>query len=146
MALLQIKDLTLRARETTLVDSLNLTMQAGEIVVLAGESGSGKSLTALSILRLLAPGLSASGAIRLEGRDLLALSEPEMCKLRGAQVGMVFQEPMTALNPLMTIGEQIAETVRLHRKASRAEAQLAAVEVLDRVGLASAGAVHGPKV
>ncbi len=139
MALLQIEDLTVRAGAATLIDSLSLSMSAGEILVLAGESGSGKSLTALSILRLLAPGLSASGAIRLEGRDLLTLSEPEMCKLRGAEIGMVFQEPMTALNPLMTIGEQIAETLRLHRRVSKAEARAAAAEVLGRVGLASAG-------
>ena len=139
MALLQIEHLSVRAGETTLIDDLSLSMQAGEILALAGESGSGKSLTALSVLGLLGPGLGASGVIRLSGQDLTCLSEAQMCKRRGAQIGMVFQEPMTALNPLMTIGDQIAETVRLHRKTTRAEARAAAAQALDRVGLISAG-------
>ncbi len=134
-ALLQIQGLTVRAGATPLIDGLDLTLAAGEILALVGESGSGKSLTALSILRLLSPDLAAAGVVRFDGRDLMTLDEPALCALRGAEIGMVFQEPMTALDPLMRIGDQVAETIRAHRRMPRIEARAAAAEMLARVGL-----------
>jgi len=108
-----------------------------EIVGLVGESGSGKTVTGLSVLRLLPRGVGriAGGRVDLGGRDLLALSERELRSVRGNEVAMVFQEPMTSLNPAFTIGDQIAETVRLHRGVSRRAARARAVEVLDLVGI-----------
>ena len=112
-----------------------------EIVGLVGESGSGKTVTGLSVLRLLPRGVGriAGGRVDLGGRDLLALSERELRSVRGNEVAMVFQEPMTSLNPAFTIGDQIAETVRLHRGVSRRAARARAVEVLDLVGIPHAG-------
>lgn len=108
-----------------------------EIVGLVGESGSGKTVTGLSVLRLLPRGVGriAGGRVDLGGRDLLALSDRELRSVRGNEVAMVFQEPMTSLNPAFTIGDQIAETVRLHRGVSRRAARARAVEVLDLVGI-----------
>ena len=134
-ALLQIQGLTVRAGAIPLIDGLDLTLAAGEILALVGESGSGKSLTALSILRLLSPDLTAAGVVRFDGRDLMSLDEGALCALRGADIGMVFQEPMTALDPLMRIGDQVAETIRAHRRMPRIEARAAAAEMLARVGL-----------
>ncbi|WBY03559.1 ABC transporter ATP-binding protein [Ramlibacter tataouinensis] len=113
------------------VDGLSFTVQAGETLGVVGESGCGKSVTALSILRLVPtpPGRHA-GAIRYRGIDLLALSEREMRRIRGDRISMIFQEPMTSLNPVMTVGAQIAESVRQHQGASRSEAMKRAVEML----------------
>ena len=108
---------------------------AGEILGLVGASGSGKSMTALAIMRLLPPYAELSGAVRLRGETLTGKSEDELRHVRGQDIGIVFQEPMTALNPLMCIGDQVAETVRLHRSVSLAEARRAARETLDLVGL-----------
>ena len=106
-------------------------MAAGETLCLVGESGSGKSLTALSIMRLVQPpGSIASGQIVFKGRDLLALSEREMQHVRGAEIGLVFQEPMTALNPVFTIGNQIEETLRIHGRATRPTRASKAIELL----------------
>lgn len=118
-----------------IVSSLSLTIGAGEILGLVGASGSGKSMTALSIMRLLPPAASSSGAVRLGDENLSDLSELEMQKIRGRRIGMVFQEPMTALNPLIRIGNQVAETVRLHAAVSDAAARAAAREALDMAGL-----------
>ncbi len=115
-----------------------MTAEAGEVLGVIGESGSGKSMTALAVMGLLPGGGVATGRVLLEGSDLLARSEPEMCQVRGRDIGMIFQEPMTALNPLQTIGDQVAETVWVHRRASRAEALKIARETLDRVGLPAA--------
>jgi peptide/nickel transport system ATP-binding protein len=111
-----------------------------EIVGLVGESGSGKTVTGLSVLGLLPRGVGriASGSITLDGRDLQSLSERELRRVRGNDVAMVFQEPMTSLNPAFRIGDQIAETVRLHRGGSRRAAKQRAVEVLDLVGIPDA--------
>ena len=133
--LLQIEGLRVHAGVTPLIDGLDLTLAAGEILALVGESGSGKSLTALSILRLLSEDLTASGVIRFDGRDLMTLDEGRLCALRGADIGMVFQEPMTALDPLMRIGDQVAGTIRAHRRLPRSEAGAAAADMLARVGL-----------
>src|SRR5213595_135121 len=116
------------------VDGVSFDIHAGETLGLVGESGSGKSVTALSILRLVQPpGRIAAGHIRFKGRDLLTLSESEMRAVRGADISLIFQEPMTELNPVFTIGDQIAETLLVHDRATRAEARAKAVELLDAV-------------
>ncbi|HKW46701.1 MAG TPA: ABC transporter ATP-binding protein [Gemmatimonadaceae bacterium] len=121
------------------VDGISFSIASGETVGLVGESGSGKSVTALSVLRLVrAPGrIEAGSRILFEGRDLVAMDERELRAVRGAKIAMVFQEPMTALNPVFTVGEQIAEVVRIHGKASRREAWNRAVEMLQIVGIPS---------
>jgi peptide/nickel transport system ATP-binding protein len=121
------------------VDDVSFTIAAGETLGLVGESGSGKSVTALSILRLLQPpGRIAGGSIRFKGRDLLALTEREMREVRGAGISLVFQEPMSALNPVFTIGDQIAETLLVHRRATRSEAKRRVVELLESVKMPDA--------
>ncbi|CAN7598614.1 Oligopeptide transport ATP-binding protein OppD [compost metagenome] len=113
------------------VNGVSYTVRAGQTLGVVGESGCGKSVTALSIMRLLpTPPARIRGAVRLRGTDLLQLSEREMRRIRGNRVSMIFQEPMTSLNPVLTIGRQIAETVQLHQGASRAEALRRAVEML----------------
>jgi oligopeptide/dipeptide ABC transporter ATP-binding protein len=117
------------------VDGVDLRVGKGETVALVGESGCGKSVTALSIMRLVqAPaGRIAAGRVLLEGVDLAKLPETEMRKVRGARIAMIFQEPMTSLNPVLTVGFQIAEAVRLHRNVSKREAWAEAVKMLDLV-------------
>ncbi|MCT7316696.1 ABC transporter ATP-binding protein [Ralstonia sp. CHL-2022] len=122
---------------TEAVKHVSLDLHAGERFALVGESGSGKSVTALSIMRLLADA-QYSGRILLEGRDLLAASEREMRGLRGADVAMVFQEPMTALNPLYTIGNQIVETLELHEGLDKRAAKARAIALLERTGISEA--------
>jgi peptide/nickel transport system ATP-binding protein len=119
------------------VDGVSFSIQPGETLALVGESGCGKSVTSLSIMRLIAspPGRVVSGSIRFNGRDLLALSEPDMRKVRGNEISMIFQEPMTSLNPVLTIGRQIAESLVLHRSMSRADAMARAVELLRLVNI-----------
>ncbi|MFN8571859.1 MAG: ABC transporter ATP-binding protein [Gemmatimonadaceae bacterium] len=119
------------------VDGVSFSVQPGEIVSVVGESGCGKTATALSLLRLIdAPGRIESGShIWFEGKDLLALNEEGIRQVRGQRISMVFQEPMTALNPVFTIGDQVAEVVRVHTKTSRGEAWSRAVEMLRRVGI-----------
>jgi peptide/nickel transport system ATP-binding protein len=118
------------------VDGVSFTVRPGETLALVGESGCGKSVTSLSVMRLIAsPGRIVGGAIRFEGHDLLALSEADMRKVRGNQVSMVFQEPMTSLNPVLTVGSQIAETLVLHRGLGRAEAWGRAIEMLRLVNI-----------
>ncbi|MFM9424736.1 peptide/nickel transport system ATP-binding protein [Variovorax sp. GrIS 2.14] len=113
------------------VDGVSYTVRAGQTLGVVGESGCGKSVTALSIMRLLAtPPARISGSVRLRGIDLLKLSEREMRQIRGNRISMIFQEPMTSLNPVLTIGRQIAETVQVHQKATRSEALARAVEML----------------
>jgi len=120
------------------VDDVSFDVPRGTTVALVGESGCGKSVTALSILRLIEwpPGRIQSGAIELEGRDLLQIPERAMRDIRGNVVSMIFQEPMTSLNPVYTVGWQIVEAVRLHRKKARREARARAVELLGLVGIA----------
>ncbi len=123
------------------VDGLSLTVAPGETVGVVGESGCGKSVAALSILRLVgAPGRIEPGSrILFQGRDLLSLDGRAMRAVRGNRIAMIFQEPMTALNPVFTVGDQVAEVARIHAGASRAEAWKRAVEMLDRVGIPAAG-------
>jgi peptide/nickel transport system ATP-binding protein len=122
------------------VDGVSFAIQPGETLALVGESGCGKSVTSLSIMRLIAspPGRVVSGAVRFNGSDLLRLTEPEMRKVRGNQISMIFQEPMTSLNPVLTIGRQIAETLVLHRAMSRPDAMARAVELLRLVHIPEA--------
>ncbi len=116
------------------VRGVSFGVGAGRTLGIVGESGSGKSVTALSVLRLIAaPGRITGGQVRLAGEDLLTLSEKQMRAVRGARVAMVFQDPMTALNPTLTVGEQIEETIRAHQKVSRAEARAQALSWLTRV-------------
>src|SRR5882672_588435 len=120
------------------VDGVSYTVEAGETVAVVGESGSGKSVGALSILRLIPdpPGRITAGEIIFDGRDLRRLSEAEMRQVRGRDIGMVFQEPMTSLNPVLTIGRQITETLEQHQGADRATADKRAIELLEMVGIA----------
>jgi len=122
------------------VDGVDLTVRSGETVGLVGESGCGKSVTALAVLRLVEhPGHIAHGSrVRFEGRDLLALTERDMRAVRGDHVGLVFQEPASALNPVLSIGSQVAEVVRAHQHATRSEARWRAVELLKAVGIPDA--------
>jgi peptide/nickel transport system ATP-binding protein len=123
---------------TPAVDDVSFRIAAGETLGVVGESGSGKSVTAFSILRLLqAPGRITGGTVIFEGRDLLALSEAEMRAVRGARISLIFQEPMTALNPVMRVGDQIAEALTVHGR-SRAEATARAIELLDAVKIPDA--------
>ena len=117
------------------VDDMSFSLQAGEKLAIVGESGCGKSMTALSILRLVPdpPGRIVAGSIKLDGKDLLKLSDAEMRKIRGNQISMIFQEPMTSLNPVWSIGNQISEAVMLHQNVSRHDAFDKAVEMLKLV-------------
>jgi oligopeptide/dipeptide ABC transporter ATP-binding protein len=142
VALLRIAGLTVetgpRDRPVRLVDGFDLDIASGERVALVGESGSGKSVTARAVLRL-DPELRVSGSVRLGGQELLTLPDKEMRSVRGARVGMVFQDPMSALNPLMTIGAQVAEPLRA-AGVGRAQAHHRAVELLGELGVADAAA------
>jgi oligopeptide/dipeptide ABC transporter ATP-binding protein len=120
------------------VDGVSYTVEHGETVAIVGESGSGKSVSALSIMRLIPdpPGRVVAGEVLFDGRDLLALSEAEMRLIRGRDIGMVFQEPMTSLNPVLTIGRQITEVLEQHQGANRVMAERRASELLEMVGIA----------
>ncbi len=122
------------------IEGLSLTVQAGEVLGIVGESGCGKSVTALSVMRLIPPqsGRIVQGSVSFEGRDLATLSDAEMRKIRGNQIAMVFQEPMTSLNPVHTVGAQIAEAVRIHQGLSRSAAMARAVEMLNLVRIPDA--------
>ncbi len=140
MALLEIKGLRtnikLRKSEVKAVDNVSFTIAAGETVGLVGESGCGKTMTGMSIMRLLPPGgYLAGGEILFDGRDLAKIPEDEMRKVRGNDIGMIFQDPMTSLNPCMTIGNQISESVRLHKGYSKDKATQRTLEVLELVGM-----------
>ncbi|RWP31446.1 dipeptide ABC transporter ATP-binding protein [Mesorhizobium sp.] len=138
MSLLEIEKLSLTIGGTPILRDVELSVAPGEVMGLVGESGSGKSITALTVMRLLPWAARARGRVAFDGIDILAASEDQMCALRGDDIGMVFQEPMTALNPVKTIGEQVAEGIRWHTRASRADAEDRARKMLDRVGLPSA--------
>lgn len=138
-ALLSITDLTVTFRtedgSVEAVKGIDLEVNPGEVLALVGESGSGKSVTAMAILKLLPRSATVTGSIRLSGRELLPLPEADMNAVRGAEISMVFQEPMTALNPSMRIGDQITEAILNHREVSKAEAWESAVAMLRRVGI-----------
>jgi len=140
MALLEVENLQTHFRTpdgiNRAVDGVSFEVREGETLALVGESGCGKSVTALSILRLIPePPGKIAGAIRLQGRDLLRLSDRAMRDIRGNDISMIFQEPMTSLNPVLTIGRQLGETLRLHHGISRKAAERRALEMLDLVGI-----------
>nr|HET6901492.1 ABC transporter ATP-binding protein [Ktedonobacteraceae bacterium] len=144
--LLEVKDLKLhfkvKAGSVRAVDGVSFSIKPGEKVGIVGESGCGKSVTALSIMRLIPqpPGIYAGGSILFGDQDLLDLPESGMRKVRGGQIGMIFQDPMTCLNPTMTIGKQIAEGLRIHLKLSQDQAIKRAVSLLEQVGIPDAKA------
>ncbi|HOX30987.1 MAG TPA: ABC transporter ATP-binding protein [Spirochaetales bacterium] len=139
--ILEIKDLVVHyvTDRTTVraVNGISISLERGESLGLVGETGAGKTTTALSIMQLIPdpPGRIVSGEIRYEGEDLVAMSPARKREIRGNQVSMIFQDPMTALNPVLTVGDQIAEVVRLHQKISRAKATVKAQEMLELVGI-----------
>ncbi|MEC7211787.1 MAG: ATP-binding cassette domain-containing protein, partial [Pseudomonadota bacterium] len=137
MRRLEIDRLTVQIGDLHPVRDVSLAIEPGQIFGIAGESGSGKSMTALAVMGLLPGGADRTGAARLDGQDLFALDEAAMCGVRGQRIGMIFQEPMTALNPVRTIGSQVAETLIIHQGMSRADAAEIAAAKLDRVGLAA---------
>ncbi|MFC5583612.1 ABC transporter ATP-binding protein [Nitratireductor kimnyeongensis] len=138
MNLLEIENLSLTIAGHPVLKDIDLEIRPGEVLGLVGESGSGKSMTALSVMQLLPELAHAKGRVTFDGIDILAAPEEAMCRLRGDDLGMVFQEPMTALNPVKTIGEQVAEGIRWHTGASRPDAEARARAILDRVGLPEA--------
>jgi peptide/nickel transport system ATP-binding protein len=143
MPLLEVQDLRMvfpvEGGEAAAVDGVSFAIDRGRVLGLVGESGSGKSMTALCMLRLVPPpGRITRGRVLLDGRDLLSLPEREMRRVRGAQVAMIFQEPMTALNPVLNVGSQVAEAIALHRPVSRRQAWERAVALLGEVGIQDA--------
>jgi oligopeptide transport system ATP-binding protein len=139
--ILEVQDLNVSfdvyGGEVQAVRGVNFTVGEGEAVAIVGESGSGKSVTAQTIMRLIPtpPGKIKSGSVRFDGQDLLTLSEKDMQKVRGNKIGMIFQDPMTSLNPTMTIGNQIMEGLMKHEKLSRSAAKMRAIELLSMVGI-----------
>ncbi len=135
MTLLRISNLQLSIGRTQILKDIDLEVSPGEILGIIGESGSGKSMTALSVMQLLPHAASTAGSIKFNGVELLDKAEEDMCAIRGRDIGMIFQEPMTALNPVKNIGDQVAETILIHTDKSRAEALAIARDTLNRVGL-----------
>ena len=126
-----------RSGVARVLDDINFELRPGETLCVVGESGCGKSVTALAVMRLIAqpPGRIAAGKIMFDGQDLLTLPEPDMRKVRGNRISMIFQEPMTSLNPAYTVGDQISESLRLHQGLSRSAALERSVEMLTAVGI-----------
>jgi peptide/nickel transport system ATP-binding protein len=136
--LIEVSDLRVSVGEVGAVHGVSFTLTRGRRTGLIGESGSGKTVTALAIMGLLPEGLTAEGTVAYRSTNLLGLSEPELCRLRGDRLAMIFQEPLSALNPLMRVGDQVAEPLRIHRGMSRAEARARARELLERVQIPDA--------
>jgi len=139
-ALLEVEGLTttfpIAGGAVPVVDGVDLAVRRGEVLALVGESGCGKSMTALSIMRLVPkPGRIAAGAVRLEGRDLLPLGVDEMRRVRGGGIGMIFQEPMTSLNPVLRVGDQVVEAIRLHERVGRSAARDRCTTLFEQVGI-----------
>ena len=132
---LEVHDLTIDLGGRRVVDGVSFAVPDGARVGLIGESGSGKSLTALAILGLLPDGATASGSVRWNGREILGLPDAELAELRGDEIGIVFQEPRTALNPIRTVGRQIAESIRIHEGLSKQDAAARAIAEASRVAL-----------
>ncbi len=144
MALLEIRDLAVefvtRRRRVRALDGISLDIDAGEIVGMVGESGAGKSLTGAAVIDLLEPpGRISGGEIRLDGQAITGLGEAAMRRIRGRRIGTIFQDPLTALNPLLTVGEQLVETITTHLPLSRAAARKRAIALLEETGIPSAG-------
>jgi peptide/nickel transport system ATP-binding protein len=142
MALLEVNDLHVRLQTqrgpAEAVRGIGFCLERGETLGLIGESGCGKSITAMSLLGLLPESAKVTGSIRFDGQELVGQSDAMLCQIRGNRIGMIFQEPMTALNPVHTIGRQVAEPLRVHRGMSQTDARKQAIALLDRVGIADA--------
>jgi peptide/nickel transport system ATP-binding protein len=142
MALLEVRDLAIELQThrgpARAVRDVGFTLERGQTLGIVGESGCGKSITVMALMGLLPEGAKVTGSILFEGQQLVGKPEREMCALRGDRIGMVFQEPMTALNPVHTVGHQVAEPLRLHRGLSAADARKEAIALLDRVGIPDA--------
>ena len=142
MALLELDDLTVELSTSRgpakAVRGVCLALERGQTLGIVGESGCGKSMTALAIMGLLPEGAQTYGAVRLEGQNLLELSDDAMCRIRGNRIAMIFQEPMTSLNPVHSIGRQVAEPLRLHKNLNPSDARAEAIGLLDRVGIPDA--------
>ncbi|MGE0239132.1 MAG: ABC transporter ATP-binding protein [Parvibaculaceae bacterium] len=140
--MLKVQDLNIALSrpggEVTIVRDVSFDLASGRSLGIVGESGSGKSMTALALMRLLPEAIHAGGTVSLAGENLLALGEEEMCAVRGNKIAMIFQEPMTSLNPLHTIGRQVAEPLMLHKGMERGAARQEAIRLLDRVGIPDA--------
>ena len=140
--LIEVRDLGVRLNTSRgpaqAVRGVSFSLKRGETLGLVGESGCGKSVTALALMGLLPDSAVVSGSIRLDGSELVGLPDASYCKLRGNRISMIFQEPMTALNPMHTIGRQVAEPLRRHTNCSAGEARKEAIALLDRVGLPDA--------
>ena len=141
--LLEVRDLTVRfgRRQLVAVDGVSFTLDAGQRLGIIGESGSGKTVTALAVMGLLPDNARATGSVRLDGRELVGLGENARAGLRGDVMSMVFQEPMTALDPTMKVGRQVAEVLRLHAPDRSGSARARVIDMLDRVGLADAARI-----
>jgi peptide/nickel transport system ATP-binding protein len=142
MALLEVRDLSVELQThrgpALAVRNASFTLERGETLGLIGESGCGKSITVMALMGLLPENARVTGSILFEGQQMVGKPEREMCRLRGDRIGMIFQEPMTALNPVHTVGRQVAEPLRLHRRLSAADARKQAIALLDRVGIPDA--------
>jgi peptide/nickel transport system ATP-binding protein len=137
--MIEIENLIVDIQGTPILRDVSLSIDTAEVFGLVGESGSGKSMTALALMGLLPEGARARGSIQLDGDELLTKPEAALCAMRGNDIAMIFQEPMTALNPVQTIGHQVAETLTIHGQSDRAEALAIARDRLDRVGLSQIG-------
>jgi len=139
MTLLRAKNLNIAIDtpdgRVKIVKNANFSIDKSDTLGIVGESGCGKSITALAIMSLLPPHSTVSGQIRLEDQDLLALNEDQMCRIRGNRIGMIFQEPMTALNPVQNIGTQIAEALTLHKQLNKEEIRARVEDLMEKVGL-----------
>jgi peptide/nickel transport system ATP-binding protein len=142
-ALLEIRDLRVRFGEAEVVRGVSLTLEPGEALGLVGESGSGKSVTSLAILGLLSRAARIQGSIRWQGRELVGLANRELRLLRGREIAMIFQEPMTALNPVMTVGRQITEAIQAHARVTGREAKRRAIAALESVAILEAARRFG---
>ncbi len=142
MAMLEVQELNVflhtRRGAVRAVRDLSFSLERGQTLGLIGESGCGKSITALALMGLLPDNAQVTGRIKLDGKELVGLAEPSLCRIRGDRIAMVFQEPMTALNPVHSIGDQVAEPLRLHQRLTRAAAKAQSIALLERVGIADA--------
>ncbi|MFM7890694.1 MAG: ATP-binding cassette domain-containing protein, partial [Actinomycetota bacterium] len=135
MTLLQVRNLTIRFGQKVVVDDVSFDLDAGQRLGIIGESGSGKTLTSLAVIGLLPDAAAVAGSVVFDGVEILGKSDGELSSLRGNRIGMVFQEPLTALNPLMRVGKQIAQPLRIHRGMRMKAALARAIELCARVGL-----------
>ena len=146
MALLEVNDLHIRLQTqrgpAEAVRGIDFTLERGETLGIVGESGCGKSITVMSLMGLLPSTAKVTGSIRFDGTELVGLPERAMCEIRGNRIGMIFQEPMTALNPVHTIARQVGEPLMLHRGLTKAQARKEALDLLDRVGIPDLSLIH----